>query len=192
MRQSRKLKIILLVLTMIIFYCCTKKSKIQDSIMLPINYKIKKKESYFQDSAMYYKDPNLINFVISDYDRNGIKDSVFLSAKDSIVEFSIILNGKNKIKTTKLLVPMADYKTERKHNFFLFGNDSDTISLIQEYGSVRDKMGYQIYFDRLKNEFIAKYIIYTYKNNKTGEMIEDTIFQNKLINEVNIFKYFND
>lgn len=87
---------------------------------------------------------------------------------------------------------MADYQSERKYNFFLFGNDSDSISLIQEYGASREAMSYIIYFDRLKKEFIAKYIIYKYRNHKTGEITEDTIFRNKLIDRVDILKYFNN
>jgi len=192
MKQKRKLKIILLLLAMFHLYCCTRKSNAQDDIVLPIDHKIKINKSHLQDSSVYYKNPDLINFITSDYDKNGIKDSVFLSAKDSIVGFSIILNGKNKIKTTRLLLPMADYQTERKYNFFLFGNDSDTISLIQEYGAARDAMSYIIYFDVLKKAFIAKYAIYKYRNNKTGEIVEDTIFQDKLIERVDMIKYFNN
>lgn len=74
----------------------------------------------------------------------------------------------------------------------MFGNDSDTISLIQEYGATRDAMSYIIYFDGFKKEFIARYIIYKYSNNKSGEIIEDTIFQNKLIDNVDMRKYFNN
>lgn len=179
-----------MMLTIFLLHCCNRKSAMQDDIVFPINHKIK--NSYLQDSSVYKKNPNLINFITSDYDKNGIKDSVFLSAKDSIVEFLIILNGKNKIKTTRLLLPMADYQTERKYNFFLFGNESDSISLIQEYGATRDAMSYMIYFDALKKEFIAKYIIYKYRNNKTEEITEDTIFRNKLIDRVDMLTYFNN
>ncbi|WP_194139966.1 hypothetical protein [Flavobacterium hungaricum] len=133
------------------------------------------------DSIFYQKNLDIINFITSDYDKNGINDTVCLSSKNSIVKFSIILNGKNVIETTKLLIPMADIESERKHNFFLFGNKSDTISLIQEYGATRDAMSCIIYFDKFQKEFIAKYIIYKYTNNKTGHMIEDTIIKDKPI-----------
>lgn len=186
--MNQKKLILLIVLAAFNLYCCGKKSNTINSNVMPIDYK----NSELQDSSVYKKNPDLINFITSDYDKNGIKDSVFLSAKDSSVQFSIILNGKNKIKTNRLLLPMADYQTERKHNFFLFGNDSDTISLIQEYGAARDAMSYIIYFDGFKKEFIAKQIIYKYSNNRTGETIEDTIFQNKLIDNVDIRKYFNN
>jgi len=192
MKQKTKLKIILITIVASHLYSCSKNSNIKDNTVFSINHNIKTNKSHLQDSCVYYKNPDLINFITSDYDKNGIKDSVFLSAKDSIVEFSIILNGKNKIKMTRLLLPMADYQTERKYNFFLFGNDSDSISLIQEYGAARDAMSYMIYFDVIKKEFIAKYIIYKYRNNKTGEIIEDTIFQDKLIERVDMIKYFNN
>lgn len=114
--KQKKLKILLLiVLAAFNLYCCGKKSNTKNNNVLPVDYK----NSELQDSSVYNKNPDLINFITSDYDKNGIKDSVCLSAKDSIVQFSIILNGKNKIKTSRLLLPMADYQTERKHNFFL-------------------------------------------------------------------------
>ena len=181
-----------MIIAALFLYCCNKKSTKQGGTTLPIHHKIETAKKCLHDSTVYKKNPDLINFITSDYDKNGIKDSVFLSAQDSIVEFSIFLNGNNKIKTTKLLLPMADYQTERKYNFFLFGNDSDTISLIQEYGAMRNAMSYVIYFDGLKKEFIAKYIIYKYKNTKTGQITEDTIFQNKSIDRIDMFKYFNN
>ncbi|MBS7253709.1 hypothetical protein [Flavobacterium branchiicola] len=190
MNLKSKLNLILLFLIILHLYACNKKNNTVKNISIPRENTINKKKIFLQDSTLYNRNPYLLNFITSDYDRNGIKDTVYLLAKDSIVEFSILLNGKIKIKNLKLLIPMSDYDSERMHNFFLFGNDSDTISLRQEYGATRDGMSYIIYYDRHNKKFIARYIIYNFQNNKSDEMIEDTIFKNKSIEQVDMYKYF--